>query len=117
MSCVLMFSCSNPHHYFYDFDSSVVWSVNPYLPFLALTTFIVLFLYYPILSYIKLPMWPIPIQMTLILLIFISSCKHVSFFIPKVLLLIFFAFLPLKCSFSHIKIVQSYPFKGFSERL
>lgn len=52
MSCVLMFPCSNPHNYFYDFDSSVTWSVNRYLLFLALTTFIVLF---PILPHPLLP--------------------------------------------------------------
>lgn len=96
---------------------SGVWSFI-YHSLLALTTFLVLFFSVPITPlsfYLKLPAWPLPIQVNLFLLIFISCCEHVFSFI--LFCCSFFCVSFLKCSFSHIKLLQSCPFKSVSMRL
>lgn len=124
MSYALRFPCSSPYHHLCELDSIVVLFVSPYLlPFLTLTTFLVLFPYVPVtppfLTYAfftKASLWPASIHMNLVLSSFLFPV--VNMFLSKVLFGPFLAiFFSIKCSFSHVKIVQSCPFKSFSVKL
>lgn len=108
VSCVLRFSCFSPHYHLYELDSSVVWSVNTH-PTIPGTNHLScshpLCNYYSFSPCLKFSLWPAPIQMNLVL----SPFYVVNIFLPFEGFDIFFFSLKF---FSHIKSIQSCPFKS-----